>query len=1231
MDGTLEVSTGHTYIPAGKSVWEFSTSAEITKKANNDLRKRKNKATKDTVFIFVSSRNWNQKKEWLDDNSDSAWGKVLAYDANDLEQWLELSPCTSLWLSEKMDIPKNHLETPERFLSEWLSATDPPLPDNILLSNRDMQKEHLRAFFKEMRPGATFSVVADTSAEAVAFVSAVLKMTDPADCRAIIVKDQSGVDEATKWGGISSNPSILIAQQEVAKSLSTEIFEANVLVRTGVRGDFMNTKEANIGWDKFATLARVKNFDLIYNKDHITSQTHYRRAGGSLSILHRILNKNIAKKEPQWIKAADKDKKMIWLALIGRWDEQCDGDKEYIRNLAKLDEYQDWGEFARNLTNEEGAPLERKGDGAYRLFDRLDTFYAIAEKIDGYHIDSFLNSAVSVLTEEDYNHDPCLETAFNKPEIRHSSAMRSGIIEGITILNLSTQILEHEDISNKILEFYDGVFASDKAWYSLCDVLPQLAEASPYDFIRKLDNALDSKTKEIRILFDNHQFDNHKYSHLMWALELLAWNPDWFKSILQLLCKLQNMFEEEIENYGNKPSASMHNIMRSWMPQTAATIEQREEALNSLYNEYPWEIVQLTLALADEGDTVGQYTCMPIWREDALKVSQPTGEERIRIIKESIKIIVKFIADGEHDIEHRAQAAEKAMHNFRFWDSDSATKFSKAVRSIPKDHAAIAGNLRKYARSLLAWILHQKDDDYEIPAQFLREIIEHFRPEDIIEEKAFLFSAGLEMEELSADDLSGEKADDMRSEALKLIYSEQNIRGIIRLVSVVEQPDMVARSLYRDYIASNNFPLEEYLIELLESDIDIHEIRYHLSDIFGWSKENPAAMSAVETIDIVNNVISYFDKNDQVADWEEKKTFLRHAARIDEKEGRDYVDGLPEEEQKKYFSHHRIERRMECWKDKDSLEYPPENEWLAKKYIKYKRPRLGWNVFTFTTHIPLEWQLELLDAMYVMDKDDGKDRDPAPKSYDVQKFFDAAAKKPLALDQEKHLATIELRLYRIIDTYQIDRVSFVERHMGNSPEFFMDMVCYIYKTDDGKQELPKSENDQETAQAKARIIFEILFRLNLLSKNYPWIQDNKKLNEPLLEKWVRDVRTLAEKYNRSRVTARTIGTGLSHVLAGRKEVLPEPAICDILEDMQSDTVSSSFYIGRYNSRGMLRRNGVDEMGYTSSQLAEEYEKASIKMRNKNCLFVADLMWELAKSYRHDAKRHKDEEERMDLD
>ena len=53
-----------------------------------------------TSYVFLTPRRWNQKEDWIAEKKAKAeWADVRAYDADDLEQWLEHAPAVGAWLA----------------------------------------------------------------------------------------------------------------------------------------------------------------------------------------------------------------------------------------------------------------------------------------------------------------------------------------------------------------------------------------------------------------------------------------------------------------------------------------------------------------------------------------------------------------------------------------------------------------------------------------------------------------------------------------------------------------------------------------------------------------------------------------------------------------------------------------------------------------------------------------------------------------------------------------------------------------------------------------------------------------------------------------------------------------------------------------------------------------------------------------------------------------------------
>ena len=121
---------------------------------------------------------------------------------------------------------------------------------------------------------------------------------------------------------------------------------------------------------------------------------------------------------------------------------------------------------------------------------------------------------------------------------------------------------------------------SGQLWASLSDVLPLLAEAAPDVFLNAVDTASTGADPIIRKLFmdssQNMLAASSAHTYLLWALERLAWSPDYLGGAALALARLVRL--DPGGRLANRPGTSLRGIFVLWYPQTAATFEERLQA-----------------------------------------------------------------------------------------------------------------------------------------------------------------------------------------------------------------------------------------------------------------------------------------------------------------------------------------------------------------------------------------------------------------------------------------------------------------------------------------------------------------------------------------------------------------------------------------------------------------------------------------------------------------------------
>ena len=96
-DGIVVCEQANAFVPDGSSAWELGTNRDVKAKADGDYNKRRRDPRgidpARSTFVFVTPRRWGSKDEWAAARQgEGVWREVRAYDADDLEAWLELAP-----------------------------------------------------------------------------------------------------------------------------------------------------------------------------------------------------------------------------------------------------------------------------------------------------------------------------------------------------------------------------------------------------------------------------------------------------------------------------------------------------------------------------------------------------------------------------------------------------------------------------------------------------------------------------------------------------------------------------------------------------------------------------------------------------------------------------------------------------------------------------------------------------------------------------------------------------------------------------------------------------------------------------------------------------------------------------------------------------------------------------------------------------------------------------------
>ena len=378
-DGVVETSTPTTWIPSGKSGWEFGTSQNPRSKAEADYETRiksvlPEERTEQT-FVFVTPRNWPGKQTWAKDQAAlGLWKDVRAYDASDLEQWIEQSVPTQIWFAERLGLPVEGYRSLEQCWSDWASVCEPELSPVLFNPAVERFSKDFKNWL-ENSPDRPFIIAADSRDEALAFVSCLIKRAETtigkeSDYTVVLETSQA----LQRLNTQTSIPVIAVIHNSAVEKESGGLHRRCHCIIARPRND-VNTQS-----DKTLELLSSAEFEKALETmgcPHDKIERLARESACSPTILRRRLSKIPAIKSPDWAGSEETARKLLPAVMVGAWHKASQADREVVRLLAKADEYSELEDNVAALLNLEDPPLWSIGE--YRgVVSRIDALFGIA-------------------------------------------------------------------------------------------------------------------------------------------------------------------------------------------------------------------------------------------------------------------------------------------------------------------------------------------------------------------------------------------------------------------------------------------------------------------------------------------------------------------------------------------------------------------------------------------------------------------------------------------------------------------------------------------------------------------------------------------------------------------------------------------------------------------------------------------------------------------------------------
>jgi hypothetical protein len=803
-DGIVEATRGTPFVPMGRSVWELGSGADAQSKAEADYQKRTadplGEDPAETTFVVVTARRWGGKDKWsAEKRSDGIWREVKVFDADDLVIALESAPAIHFWFSELIGKPAAGVRTIEDWWQRFSASSQPVLSPGLVLAGRQNQAADLVRILDQ--DAQLTQISAPSTDDVLAFVAATILTTgedvrDDLLSRTLIVLDAVSLRQLDTSSGLL----ILLPFDEELRREAQLIRSHHVVIVAP--GDVpADIQLPPVDRDVFAELLK----EMGVAEEQVGPLT--KAAYLSLVAFQRQAPATGRQPTRDWAnKFESKVVRRAWMA--GSWTDRRSGDQDAVAALIGVP-YEDASDELRRISRD-ADPILIYTAGSWTVVEPSAAWEYTKSLITSSDVQSFESTVQTVLGSV----DPALELPveqrwaagiYGKTRV-HSTDLRRGLSRTlalfgargneITLTGGSTLRSVATAITGSLLQRANED-ESGQLWASLSDVLPLLAEAAPDAFLHEVDKGLGGDSPVLRTIFLDNQGDaltvSSPHTGLLWALETVAWSSEHFGMAVRSLARLAEV--DPGGRLSNRPSNSLGDVFRPWLPQTTATPEGRLAALDVLIDNHPDVTFPLLLRLLPETHAVGMYSHKPMfrdWKRDSEGVTIAEYWDFVSAVVD--RALAMADDDGDRWIELVARYDDVPPPK-RAEILGAMERLATTLDSIEKEHVWESAN------KLVGHHRSYPDADWSLPSDdidALARSIEALKPTDPVSVARWMFQDHFPDIGVTRPTTFEEREaliNERRSAAIQLIFDARGLNGVLELADAVAYPWFVGTSL----------------------------------------------------------------------------------------------------------------------------------------------------------------------------------------------------------------------------------------------------------------------------------------------------------------------------------------------------------------------------------------------------------------------------------------------------
>ena len=817
------------------------------------------------------------------------------------------------------------------------------------------------------------------------------------------------------------------------------------------------------------------------------------------------------------------------IAMIGSWREDNENDRNIIEKIAAIG-YTEFEAKARNLRVKYPEYIQLS-ERQWDVIPKEELLEQCKEKFFDKEIERLIDIADMLLSQKSKR--VLSDRPYFIPitgEFDNSNELRKSIIKSLCWIKKELYRLpncNNERINGELSQLVKK-HLKDADWVtyaSIGDNLRYLAELSPNVFLECIEDGITKRPGDFLALFPKAGtglFDGTNYiTDVLWALEILAWSPEYLASSICILGRLEALSYEKT-NWSNTPINSIVSILLPWDSHTSADAIKRNSALACLEKEDKeiyWKVLKRLLPNQTTTNTVSpkpeylsyqvskeQVTYSELWKEYdlLLEIAVDTALNETEKLPELIcfieymseSVLAKYLDGIEQTSESNIDEEQRFIFWFRLKEHLSAIKQTDRIQKL----------------------------------------IEKLKPEDIRIRFRELYLGSMYILDKGNYSSKWERKEAEKVLAIKEIYNQYD----------VEETEKFGRSVNSVYDVAKK----------LGGFLKYEELSHVINRCF-------LGLLSVEFT--VACITSFLNRKDA------EKQLCLALNNLDDEFVLEIISKIPFSTRLLYVVNQLLINDSLYW-ERAVMPYgiyddaAEELKIITENLIRCRRYVSAINIIG---HSDFESVVEGNTILGLLKLAGTKD------SIGNEKIDDYAALKIIGwlhgqecidLESKSEIDFIYLPLFTDYSEVQPHALN---TRLSTDPSFFCSMIEMRYKK--------RSSENHDSVPNKE--VFKRLIRIFLRYKVVPGVDWNGNFSETSFKYWIKNVKEWSKENDRYEITMNKVGTALTYVQLDA-ERLPDNIIMEELNKVDNSELRDGYYLAMINPWGMSKSVGNLEFNKT---------------------------------------------------